>query len=524
MRKINKTIISIAIFVAATIVPLSISLETYADIGMPYTYSYEVVVVNPDGAETDNCRTNSRIANGTRVTVNYEKTGQDGKKLLYISDGEYEGCYINSSDIVYVEQTFDISSVPQANPIAQYILTEESYLYKGPNERYGRNDDNYHLPAGIVVTSSYHDDVWMYVEYDGHAGWIYHYNVFQNNPKTANVATDEWNRIIIPTRGTIELKDTPFEDGKVIGSINVEPLIEIPVSYYFNKGKFVAEVYINFGQYSGWYLKNSTDHSVAFRTNEYNDKGITVVNTSLTKDVDSEEGFYMVPANTEYVASYYVGNGYIAEKYYIKATVGSTVVEGWADYNDLATALNEGEKDRSYDNKKQLYDAVNGNPIGVIEAGVYRVFNYYPVNDKESNNYYYWYYIGKQNSDGVYEKLGWVKDVDDEEIQEIEKKKKNSILATIINEEPETYVYPITEENSQGNDELVKNMLLWSLVGASVLAAVIIVSLLIAKKRNDNNDKDGKNEVKSEETVENNGERTEEPKAEEPNTEEINEK
>ena len=502
MRKINKVIIPAAVLTATTIAPLAVSTETYADIGLPYTYPYEVVVTNPDGAKSEKCNVDT-IPKGAKLNVVYDYTNQDGETWMYVNDEVYGRCYVNRSDVDFADTTFDLSSVPEATPLSQYILTEESYLYKGPNERYGRNDDNYHLPAGIVVTSSYHDDVWMYVEYQGHTGWIYHYNIFQKSPKTANIPTDEWSRTIIPTHSTLELKDSPFEDGEVKNVISVEPLTEIPVSYYFNTSKFNGEVFIKTDQGSGWYSKNSMEHNVAFHTSEYNNKGITITDTSLMKDVDSEESFYTVPANTEYTASYYVGNGYMVEMFYIKANVGSTVIEGWANQEDLANALNGNEKDRTFDSEKQLYDKVNGDPIDVLEAGTYRIFNYHPVEDKENNSRYYWYYIGKQQSDGTYEKLGWIKDIDDGEIQEIEKKKEESVLITITNEEPEVYVYPIDEEPTQDTDGQIKNVLLWSLAGAGVLAIVIISSLLIVKKRKANDDTDGKNEPEAEKPTEN---------------------
>lgn len=502
MKKVNKflkfMIAAVMIFPVLTF----FRMDTYADMGAPYVYSYDVIVTNPNGAEAKKGNETITIPNGTRLTISYDYTNQDDESYMITSydDENFKSFTIRASDVDYAESEFDMSSISKSSSIAQYILTDESCLFKGPGERFGRNDDNYCLPANIVVSSIYHDDLWMYIEHDGHSGWIYYYNVYNKNPKTANLATDEWSKTFITTRNKIELRNTPYEDGEVVATINVEPLSEIPVTYYFSTGKFTSEVYIVYGQYSGWHLKNTANYDVAFRSKDYRDSGITIRETKVTEDVDSDLGAYTVPANTEFRVLYTSGNGSYnqgEDKSYVRISSGNTTREGWIDGKDYAndTIYQNDYQKKTFDYEQPIFDAVEGRESGTIEAGTYNTLYYYSIftndNIERKTDVETWYFIS--NEDG--EKLGWIKSLSDKEIRELEEKRREELEELMANEEPEDlYTYPISssDEWAKSTNDQIKNVMIWLVVGFGVIAATVITSLVVIKKKRENGNKSEK--------------------------------
>lgn len=496
MKKLNKILSFAIVFATIFSVPLLPPQETYADISAPYTYAYDVIVTNPNGAKADDYGKNTvTIPEGTRLTIEYEYTDGNSETIMVISheNGDYGNYRVKASDVDYAEKDFDMSSVPRMDStLSQYILTDESYLYKGPNERYGRNDDNYHLPSGIVVSSSFYDGVWMYVEYDGHTGWIYYYNIFEKHPKTANIATDEWTRSFITTRNKIELKDSPYEDGQVIATINVEPLSEIPVTYYFSTGKFSSEVYIVYGQYSGWYHKDYLSYDIAIR--EENKTGMTIKEVGVTNAVDSSSVVSAVPANTEFKILYTSNEGLDGKegKSYIKVNSGALNTEGWIDNKEFADSTyyqGSGYRKKTLDYDQQIFNVVNGESVGTVEPGAYYALYYYtvPSGDNNTANSETWYYLAEQTSEedkNSYDKIGWIKSLTDDEIKELEKKRREELEALIANEEPEE-IAPV--EKPESPKDQTENILLWFLIGAGLISIAIIISLLIIKKRKQNN-------------------------------------
>ena len=213
---------------------------------------------------------------------------------------------------------------------------------------------------------------------------------------------------------------------------------------------------------------------------------------------------------------YVLGNqGYMPYRYYVKTTIDSTFIQGWVNADDLAfSPSSDSEKEKTYEYEQQLYDAMEGNPIDTVEAGTYRILYYDIIRGETSEDSTYWYYIGKKNTDGSYEKLGWIKSLKDDEIEEIAKKKEREIEAATTIEEPEVYTYPDEVEEEPGVNGQTKDALLWLIIGASVVSIIIIVSLVIAKKHKDSKNTQNGDGPKGDEPAKGEGEQKETKKEE----------
>ncbi|MBR3368705.1 hypothetical protein IKG45_02845 [Candidatus Saccharibacteria bacterium] len=521
MKKRNKlTLILTALFFAFSLTPF-FSVSTYADISAPYVYEYDVIVTKQGGAQLLESRYDQEknkivydevitVPEKTRLTVVYDFSSADGEKMMSV---EYEGrnYLIRASDVGYADDTFDLSTISKASsPLSVYTVNDESYLYKGPNERFGKVDGEYHLPAGIIVSADYYDGLWMYVEYEGHSGWIKHMHAWVGDRNTASIATDKWNRTFVTTRDKIDLKDAPNEDGKTIATLDVKPLTEIPVLYYIPSGKFSTYVYVSYGQYSGWYHKDSTTYDVAFQT-ENASEGVTIKETKITSVVDSESDSSTIPANTEFNVLYTASKGWYGQdgtKAYIRTKSNNNQFsEGWIDGKGYATGTYKDgkytEKVLNYD--QPIFDSVDGKETGeYAKAGAYEILYYYTKasGDQENTNTETWYYLGKQKKNSYdHEIVGWIKDLSNDEIKELEKAKREELEKQMENEDPDDLVlYKIPDEIDPKATMIPT--IIWFLVGSIVVSISIIVALAIAKhikKSKETDDSEPKTDEKSEE-------------------------
>ena len=499
MKKNNRIPLIIGMILSAlAFSPLLFTCNSYADISAPIIYEFDIIITNPNGAKARINSSSSEeivIPVNTKLTVTYKQS--NGDKTTFFTEYNDRPVIVDGSDADYAENNFDLSTAEEKKPLSQYIITDESCLYKGPDERYGKNDDNYCLPANIVISSTRYDDVWMYIEHDGHSGWIEHYNLFQKNPKTANIAI---NDTLITTRDKIELKDSPYEDGKVITTIEVYPLTEIPILYYFSTSKYISENYISYGEYSGWFHKDVTGYDIAFTEDKNTIKqGITIrdIKPSTTPDSDPEPEAKTIPANTEFKVLYSTGT-FKSPKSYIKTTVEGQNIEGWIDDTDRANSTEQNYKYRTVQLEvdQPIFDTVQGTETGEkVEPGTYAIFYfYYFRNDTKET----WYYIAKETSkdrNGLqqYDTIGWIKALSDEEVKELKEQREKEIEEAITNQEPKeseslTETEPAHDENNLAKD--VITIIIWSLVGIFYVIIVIVIILVIYKKRkNASNDK-----------------------------------
>ncbi|MCR5832879.1 MAG: hypothetical protein K6G36_03050 [Candidatus Saccharibacteria bacterium] len=537
MKKTNKLALGLSLASAAVAaVPVILPRRASADMGAPYAYTFELVITNPNGAQCKdgNGKTVKTLANGAKFKAmqDYGDTVSSNKiESYYVID---EQCSVSPQDISMANKNFDLSTIEkETSPLKQYVINDEAYLYKGPGEQFGKVDDNYHLPKGIVVSADYYDGYWMYTSYEGHTGWINHFNIFQKHPNTADIATSEWNSNIITTRNKVELKDTPYEDGKVVATIETTPLTELPVLYVFNLSKYESQVYISYGDKAGWYHKNSLSYDIAFSVN--NNYSYAMVakegEATVSEFVDSGATIATIPASVEVRKIYTSNTASTNPNFYFEDETERSYVEwrdeagrhtGWVDNIVLADSISTGTKEQYAEIDRPILDAVNGKEIGeTIAAGSrYYADYYYRVSDDEV-----WYHISFKN-DTI---TGWIKGAPKAEIEELEKQKGKAIEDAITNPIPDIPTYDYAEAHDNSTMTMI-----WLLVCAGLLAAAVTALIIIRARRSGEKtagDKDGDNKPSEDKPGEDKSDKEladkpadeptkEEPKAEEPKIEE----
>ena len=536
MKTRNKTITLSLAAVVSCAFSLLLTHPSFADMGAPYVFPQKVIVSRENGitahyTEYDQGKTEEKeiwIPQGTILTKTYSYTDNTTKKEMMDTKYENHPLTIELDDVSYVDNEFNIDSLKDSadysyitTPLTKYIINDEVYLYKGPETKYGKVDDEYHLPAGIIVTSNLHDGMWMYVEYDNHSGWIMYNQLFSDNAGTANIATGE---PILTVKENIELKDTPDSNGKVIASFKAPQLTEIPTLYYFNASRFTVWYYVSYGQYSGWYYLDRENEYIDAHRPDGDSRSIVIRETNLTEKVESDKPIASVSPNTE-VEIVYVATKGVYEKAESKYYINYGNVSGWVNAGDIATeTYNNGRLgNKTLEFAQPIYETVDGAETpNVAEAGSYDVLCSYIAKDgPTTDDRVIWYLLVKNTSNnagdyryGQYEKIGWIKSMSEEEIEakkeqeekELEEQmKKNRVLEE---EDLEEYIKNHYSEPEPEKPEEFENFIVWMIVGFGVLSVSIIIALILAKKHKKNkenaSDGGGDDSEKSEEKAEEN--------------------
>ena len=466
-----------------SLIPIPIfQSNVIAEIGNPLTYHYEAIVTNPNGAKATSQNEETIIPFNAHLTVDYDfPKGQDRTITVIYNDTRWT---IKAADITPTEAEIDSSSIKEQTPLSRYIIDDGLCLYKGPSESYGKTDDGYCLPAGIIITSAYYDQVWMYIEYDGHKGWVQHYNTFQQNPKTANLGNDQ---SFIILNNTIELKNTPYENGQTIASLNVDTFTRIPILYYFYINNSQSQNYISYGGYSGWYFIDAEKHNTATQP-EGNEPttGKTFKDVNLTNTPDAGSTSETIPANTVFDIIYITGYKQ-DRKFYIKAIIDQHAITGWINDTDFARPITKQTmhhtEDLSID--QPIYDAPRGTETGEkAPAGSYTILYYYNFDDTNEH----WYYITKEETSNDLkntQEIGWIKSLNTSEVvNEIYKDTMadfDDIISSYENAKNTGNSSQINRDNTKQVDN-VFTTIIWSLIGFFYVGVIIIIVLIIIKR------------------------------------------
>ena len=164
---------------------LIIPVKAKADMGSPM-FTYEVRVSNPDGAQDYDykydeegkvtvTKTKDIVKYDTVLSVDSEITLNDKDYLLVYTNDEKRNQYVLLSSDVDVNGKPDLKNYEQEYSLNMEIIREGAYLYNGPSYKYGKTSDNYELPVGTRFKTKYYDEIFAYVEVDGHKGWVYTY-------------------------------------------------------------------------------------------------------------------------------------------------------------------------------------------------------------------------------------------------------------------------------------------------------------------------------------------------------------
>lgn len=533
IKKIKIKNILLVMMLIATIVGSCVEImsgeKAYADISAPMVFSYDVRVVNEDGivVETADSLKKKIIVPYQAIITIYNDSSEFDGRMVY---GKYNetGIWLKFDENVgYASDTFDLSKVEPKDEITRYVFADGVELYNGPNKRYGRVSDNYVLPVGVTIKSVYYDDLWMYVEYDGHVGWIYYDTLYallpsgsrKNDIKVATPASEERNSFITAV-SNIVLTDTYGENGKQIDSFMVDEFTELPFLYSISS-KNIFWVYVSYQGHEGW-VDASMFRGVAVIKigegpwwNTITGDGIVIKEATMfeTSSLSSDIG-KTIPVNEEITIKYGRGDGEnLIGMYYVEYDG----VAGWVG-SDFILAT----KSFSYTLNAEMpvYDAIDGNVTGVIGAGTYKAKCSYSILDNETfiGN---WYYLTKDDG----EKVGWIKVIytEDERIEEERKRqemeeKEDDIKIEILD----------NDENMHRNERIereqtIKNTMLLLIVCFGFVSCAIVLALTLKKKKDEESDKkdeekdsidEEKDEEKKSEVIEERDESSVSPKEE----------
>lgn len=159
MKKIYLIILSLLMLIIPTIIK--------ADMAAPTLTTYKMIVTNPNGIKIDEKLT---IPYGTEVYAQTPHILQGTKYFIIIyNEKSYN---VKIEDLQLVSNSLDDKEFSKNNT-KKYIYKEGAYLYKGPSTLFEKVDGNIEIPIGTIVNSSYEDDLWCYVTYNGINGWLH---------------------------------------------------------------------------------------------------------------------------------------------------------------------------------------------------------------------------------------------------------------------------------------------------------------------------------------------------------------
>lgn len=159
-----------------------------ADMSAP-TFTYAVRVNNPNGAQAYD--TEWAAKEEKLIVKKDEKTGIvkydttlyvateekiDGKDYLYVGFKKDTSDFIvKAEDVEVAKDRVNYKDYENSTPKTGVVFREGAYLYDGPSYKFGKTKDNYMIPVGTTIKSYYYDEIFAYVEVDGHKGWVYIY-------------------------------------------------------------------------------------------------------------------------------------------------------------------------------------------------------------------------------------------------------------------------------------------------------------------------------------------------------------
>lgn len=230
-------------------------LFVFADIGMPSTVEYDVRVNNKDGAivyNYDGKATDQVLPYDAKLTVIYEYTSQSKQKFASVryNNETYE---IKLEDVVVFSKDVDLDNFYKSEKTKKlYVFDENCYLYAGPSTLYGHVDGDVKVPVGTILEYQYSDDLWAYTEYNGVKGWVYHYTLvpthFDDIKSSVATVAENGSKLYVVNKIDSLLK-SPYSEEKVDVEIPVGE--EIEYDYYISYPKRYA-VHVKVDNKEGW--------------------------------------------------------------------------------------------------------------------------------------------------------------------------------------------------------------------------------------------------------------------------------
>ena len=243
----------IKIFIIILLLICSITVNNVcADVGDPYAFFGDVVVSNKDGA-TGYIHKGWGVENEI-ITIPYgevlEPQDMFGNEICVKYKNEF--VYVNYHDIKPLEEYYYPENVDFENNYEEKVVLNDVFaLYKGPALCYDKIEW-VNIPKETVVKCVPVDDLyWFYIEYEWAQGWIYLYEISDEEgltytPLIANVC----NKVGAICNGQTIYYDADLNNEKLVLS-NHGAFSQVNIKYEFVLGRS-SQYYIEGKDFSGW--------------------------------------------------------------------------------------------------------------------------------------------------------------------------------------------------------------------------------------------------------------------------------
>ena len=486
-NQINKILLLI---ISIFIIPIIVN----ADMGVPSSYQYEVVVSNPQGAivyDWEGKKTGEVIPYDKKITVGYEHT-INGELYIetYYENPDEDGYFVGMikfSDTKLFSTEINFSELNKNTENIQYYAWEDTELYKGPSTAYGKIE-NITIPKGTTIDYTYSAGdmvtLWVYTEYEGTKGWVY--------VCTMDTMSIYDIKSTVVTKGNGKLmfignQNVYDRQGKETGK--VKDLEEYEYIYYYLPEPKVCLYYIKDEKIEGWVRKEYFDpitggislyeENLSFAIEK---DGVKLYEDyKLTKEVKNERIPYATEFNTYYwiwleqdkddnkddnkdddeinlISSRQVN--YKGKKYWINA---EEIIYKENEYE--ITTLEEYQMYK-YNNKNELLNITI--PSGTILGTKWRTINEDDSSEYQSPNY--WYYVEYENQ------KGWIYiDTENDKTQIKEK----------FDSEPDLEEESTNKSEVKDKKDLTPKQTAYIAIGVALLLAIgtAVTIVLINKKK-----------------------------------------
>lgn len=464
-----------------------------ADVGVPGITPYKVRVKNPNGIIMKSYNNKEkRVSYDTILEIRFEIRNNDKVCGLVLEENSPEEYIVDLSEVELIADEVDISGLEPQEPTTMYVYDEGAYLYKGPSKIYDKVDGNVMIPVGTTISFEYSDDMWAYVEYNGHKGWVYIFSMIDVSPYNEGsclVSQPSDRNTSLYTLTDIYLTSSPRSTEK--SGIVVPAFTEVTYKYYYNAHAHRQSFCIEYNGKEGWYEEE--EYAIACNCKNRDINLITITDIpvySTCRNTDSTV-LTTIPKNTECDVIYVTSDEHDIETW---CYVSYNGVEGWIQnlYEDPKICL---DSNLYYFNYKiveqyqalvdtELFTEIGGNTTGVTipkESILSRKYYYYNNNNSEN-----WCYVYNDTYEGwiKYNYYDW-KFVDSQEIN-FESNNINEIKN--INENDNKDNLNLINENT-GEVEMsvsFKTIIIECIVGAVIIALLAIVAIKFVNKKKDN--------------------------------------
>ena len=477
-----------------------------ADMGSP-VLNYEVRVSNADGAQTydiiykDNkdqvVKEDVILKYDTVLKVEHEEkvNGTEYLSVFYKNKDtdRTEFTYVLASDVI-LNKDYDLEEYKNKDSINMVVFREGAYLYKGPSFRYDKVDGGYMLPVGAEIKTKYYDEVFAYVEYQGHKGWLYIYQYDEDlSPYDTmgfladkyDISKDKYKMYTI--QSTKIYKDLTNTKGDSV-TIPANTLIEPKLSYLYHPHYRAFLITYKGNDY--WLIN---DDDVIKEDNPDKEYIILFEDTKLYAEPGTYENNFkpskttgkVIPKYTKLVYDKSYATEYGQDRFYEVTYEGKT---GWVYYNSddereiAITESNNYEDAKAQINSDlKLYKSpYKSNEIGTIPSGKTIEYLFYGTNglSKPETILDTWVYVTTKGY------TGWAK-----YDEEVFNNKAPEDRPSEPDPEPEI-VKPNKKSGPKGHkpDEKETNkVMFYSIIGCSAVVligiSVLVLTIFINKKK-----------------------------------------